>query len=73
MDDAPECDGHFSSESVCERTGSEGTNHGSDGHQTDDQAGADVAKVESRVVVLGKAHLEVGHGQEARDLSCGWS
>ena len=70
VDDAPECDGHFSSEAVCKGTGGEGTDHSSDGHQTDDQTRADVAKVVAGVVVLSEAHLKVGHGLEAGDLSC---
>lgn len=70
VDNAPECDGHFSSEPVCQGTGSEGTNHSSDRHETDNQARTDVAKVVAAVVVLGETHLKVGHGLEARDLSC---
>lgn len=70
VDDAPECDGLFSSESVCQGTGSEGTNHSSDRHETNNQTRTDVAKVVAAVVVLSETHLKVGHGLEARDLSC---
>lgn len=69
-DEAPEGDGVPATKLVGDGGGAQGTDEGTDGEETDDQTGADVAELDGAVgLVLAEPVEKVGHLQESGDLT----